>query len=68
MMDRWILSSFSGSVKAVASSKMTTGASFKMARAMAMPLAFPAGELLSRVPRSGVPAVFQTADELFALG
>ena len=31
-------------------------------------LAFPAGELLSRVPRSGVPAVFQTADELFALG
>ena len=36
IMERWILSSFSGSVKAVASSKITIGASFKMARAMAM--------------------------------
>ena len=67
-MDLWILSSFSGSVKAVASSKMTMGASFKIVPGDGDALALSARELLTRVPGGGVPAVLQTADELLTLG
>ena len=49
-MDCWMRSSFSGSVKAVASSSTTMGASFRMARASAMRWHSPPARYTPRAP------------------